>query len=79
MKLVEGSIRRPVTVFMVTLGVVLFGLVAASRLSVDLLPDISYPSLNVRTDFPDANPRFRGRIHWRRGESPTFEEVAPLS
>ena len=56
MKLVEGSIRRPVTVFMVTLGVVLFGLVAASRLSVDLLPDISYPSLNVRTDFPDAAP-----------------------
>ena len=56
MKLVEGSIRRPVTVFMVTLGVVLFGLVAASRLSVDLLPDISYPSLTVRTDLPDAAP-----------------------
>src|SRR5437867_7140611 len=39
---------------MATLGVVLFGLVAASRLSVDLLPDISYPSLTVRTDLPDA-------------------------
>src|SRR5437867_702905 len=41
---------------MATLGVVLFGLVAASRLSVDLLPDISYPSLTVRTDLPDAAP-----------------------
>jgi HAE1 family hydrophobic/amphiphilic exporter-1 len=55
-KLVDGSIQRPVTVFMVTLGIVLFGLVAAGRLSVDLLPDISYPSLTVRTDLPDAAP-----------------------
>jgi len=55
-KLVSGSIQRPVTVFMVTLGVVLFGLVAGGRLSVDLLPDISYPSLTIRTDLPDAAP-----------------------
>ncbi len=56
MRLIDGSIRRPVTVFMTTLGVVIFGLVAASRLDVDLLPDISYPSLTVRTDLPDAAP-----------------------
>src|SRR5262245_60727165 len=56
MKLVDVSLKRPVTVFMVTLGVMIFGLVAASRLSVDLLPDISYPSLTVRTDLPDAAP-----------------------
>ena len=31
-------------------------LVALSRLGVDLLPDISYPSLTVRTDLPDAAP-----------------------
>ena len=52
MRLVDGSIKRPVTVFMVTVGIVLFGMVAASRLAVDLLPDISYPSLTIRTDFP---------------------------
>ena len=56
MRLIDGSIHRPVTVFMTTLGVVIFGLVAASRLEVDLLPDISYPSLTVRTDLPDAAP-----------------------
>lgn len=56
MRLTDGSIRRPVTVLMTTLGVALFGLVAASRLSVDLLPDVSYPSLTVRTDLPDAAP-----------------------
>ncbi len=56
MKIVDGSLKRPVTVFMVTVAVVLFGLVAASRLAVDLLPDISYPSLTIRTDLPDAAP-----------------------
>src|SRR5262245_14223762 len=56
MKLIDGSIGRPVSVFMVTVGVSLFGLVAGSRLPVDLLPDISYPSLTVRTDLPDAAP-----------------------
>ena len=56
MRLVDISLRRPVTVFMVTFGVVLFGVVAASRLAVELLPDISYPSLTIRTDLPDAAP-----------------------
>ncbi len=56
MRLVDSSLQRPVTVFMVTAGLVVFGLVAASRLSVDLLPDISYPSLTVRTGLPDAAP-----------------------
>ena len=56
MRLVDVSLRRPVTVFMVTFGVVLFGVVAASRLAVELLPDISYPSLTIRTDLPDAAP-----------------------
>ncbi|HEY6867745.1 MAG TPA: efflux RND transporter permease subunit, partial [Candidatus Eisenbacteria bacterium] len=56
MRIVDGSLQRPVTVFMVTTAVVLFGLVAASRLAVDLLPDVSYPSLTIRTDLPDAAP-----------------------
>src|SRR5881397_968030 len=56
MQLVDGSIKRQITVFMVTTGIAIFGLVAASRLAVDLLPDISYPSLTVRTDLPDAAP-----------------------
>jgi HAE1 family hydrophobic/amphiphilic exporter-1 len=56
MRLIDHSIQRPVTVFMVTVGVVLFGLVAASRLAVELLPDLTYPSLTIRTELPDAAP-----------------------
>ncbi|MEP7027848.1 MAG: efflux RND transporter permease subunit [Candidatus Eisenbacteria bacterium] len=56
MRIADGSLKRPVTVAMATLAVVLFGAVALSRLGVELLPNISYPSLTVRTDLPDAAP-----------------------
>jgi len=54
--LVAFAVARRVTVLMATLAVIAFGLVGYSRLAVDLLPDISYPSLTVQTEFPDAAP-----------------------
>jgi multidrug efflux pump subunit AcrB len=56
MKLVDTAVSRPVTIWMFTLGILLFGLVAAGRLAVNLLPDLSYPSLTVRTEFVGAAP-----------------------
>jgi HAE1 family hydrophobic/amphiphilic exporter-1 len=41
---------------MVTVAVVLFGFVSLSRLKLNLLPDLSYPTLTVRTDLPGAAP-----------------------
>lgn len=54
--LVEFSTRRRVTVAMVTLTFVLFGLIALNSLKVNLLPDLSYPTLTVRTEYPGAAP-----------------------
>jgi len=56
MRIVEASMRRPVTVTMLTLAAVLFGLVSLSRLPLNLLPEISYPTLTIRTEYPDAAP-----------------------
>ncbi len=56
MKIVGASMRRPVTVSMITLGALLFGLVSLSRLPLNLLPDISYPTLTVQTEYQDAAP-----------------------
>ena len=56
MSLIETSTRRRVTVLMATLTMVLFGLIALSDLKVNLLPDLSYPTLTVRTDYPGAAP-----------------------
>lgn len=54
--LVEFSTRRRVTVAMVTLTFVLFGLIALGDLKVNLLPDLSYPTLTVRTEYTGAAP-----------------------
>jgi L-aspartate oxidase len=32
---------------------------------------------HYRADAPTLNPAWRGRIHWRRDQAPTFEEVRP--
>ena len=53
---IAGVVRRPVTTAMLTIALLLFGLVAASRMPVDLLPDLAYPSITVRTTYPDAAP-----------------------
>jgi HAE1 family hydrophobic/amphiphilic exporter-1 len=53
---IEFSVRRPVTVVMTTVAVVLFGLVSFQRLPINLLPDLSYPSLTLETRFPGAAP-----------------------
>jgi HAE1 family hydrophobic/amphiphilic exporter-1 len=45
-----------VTVLMITIAIVLFGFVSLARLKLNLLPDLSYPTLTVRTDLPGAAP-----------------------
>ena len=54
--LVEFSTRRRVTVAMVTISFLLFGLIALGNLKVNLLPDLSYPTLTVRTEYTGAAP-----------------------
>ncbi|MGQ0429327.1 MAG: efflux RND transporter permease subunit, partial [Gammaproteobacteria bacterium] len=56
MQVVEFATRRRVTILMVTVAIVLFGFVSLSRLKLNLLPDLSYPTLTVRTDLPGAAP-----------------------
>lgn len=56
MSLVDTAIKRPVTVWMFTFAVILFGLVGLSRLAVNLLPELTYPTLTVRTNYTGAAP-----------------------
>lgn len=56
MSLPELAARRRVTVGMLTLTLVLFGLIGLAGLKVNLLPDLSYPTLTVRTEYEGAAP-----------------------
>jgi HAE1 family hydrophobic/amphiphilic exporter-1 len=56
MKLAKAAIERPVTTAMFFVAVILLGFVSLRELSVDLLPDISYPRLSVVTNYPGVAP-----------------------
>ncbi|MXX04692.1 MAG: efflux RND transporter permease subunit, partial [Gemmatimonadetes bacterium] len=57
MNIVDFAIRKPVTITMLVLAALIFGYVSFQRLAVNLLPDISYPSLTVRTEYEGAAPQ----------------------
>ncbi|NOR66581.1 MAG: MMPL family transporter, partial [Woeseiaceae bacterium] len=55
-RLIEIATERRVTIMMSVVAIMLFGLVSLSRLKVNLLPDISYPTVTVRTELTGAAP-----------------------
>lgn len=56
MRLIDIATERRVTIAMFTVAIVLFGFVSLSRLNLNLLPDLSYPTLTVRTELPGTAP-----------------------
>lgn len=61
---------RPVAITMLMVALGVFGVVSFAKLPVDLLPEISYPTLTVRTTFPGAAPEdVEDRISVRLQES----------
>ena len=56
MKLVDVATERRVTIVMFTIAILLVGFVSLSRLKVNLLPDLSYPTITIRTELTGAAP-----------------------
>ncbi|WP_416308583.1 efflux RND transporter permease subunit [Neptunicella sp. SCSIO 80796] len=56
MSIVDVAVKRPVSVWMFTFAILLFGFVSLSRLALNLLPELSYPTLTIRTDYEGAAP-----------------------
>jgi HAE1 family hydrophobic/amphiphilic exporter-1 len=84
MNISRFTVHRPVFTTMVTLVVVLLGLVALLRLPVDLMPDISYPTLSVSTSYENASPEEIEELITKPIEEalsavPGVEEVASTS
>jgi HAE1 family hydrophobic/amphiphilic exporter-1 len=50
------TIARPVATTMVTVAVATFGFISLTRIPLELLPAISYPSITVRTEYEGAGP-----------------------
>lgn len=50
------ALSRPVSTLMATVALLLFGWLALERLPVDLLPELTYPTVTIRTRLPEAAP-----------------------
>ena len=48
--------RRPVAILMVFLAAVVFGYFSYGRLAITLMPELTYPTVTVRTEYPGAAP-----------------------
>src|SRR5262245_16499888 len=50
------AIHRPVTMFMISLVVILLGGISLTRLPVDLMPESEFPSITVRVNYTGVGP-----------------------
>ncbi len=56
MQIIDTSIKRPVSVTVGVLFIVLFGLISLFQIPVQLTPDIDRPTVTVSTIWPGASP-----------------------
>ncbi len=56
MDLVQFSIKKPVTIIVGVILIVLFGLIGLSQMPYQLTPDVTVPEIEVRTTWPGATP-----------------------
>ena len=56
MNLVEVSIRRPVMTVTVMAAILFFGVIAYRQLPVSDIPNVDFPTINVRASLPGASP-----------------------
>jgi len=56
MSIPRTAINRPVSMFMVSAVIVLLGAISLVRLPVDLMPDVTYPTISVRVGYGGVGP-----------------------
>ncbi len=84
MKISSFSVHRPIFTIMFVLIILILGGVSLSRLPVDLLPDITVPTLSIMTEYEDASPQEIEELITRPVEEavaavPGVEEIASVS
>ena len=84
MKISQFSVYHPIFTVMIFLIVIILGLISFSRLPIDLMPDITYPTLSLSTSYGNASPEEMEEIVTRPIEEalaavPGVEEISSTS
>ena len=84
MNISRFSVNRPVFTVMTILMVMILGAISLARLPIDLMPDITYPTLSINTTYTNVNPEEIEELITRPIEEavsavPGIEEVTSVS
>jgi HAE1 family hydrophobic/amphiphilic exporter-1 len=84
MRISRFAVHRPIFTIMVVLMIVLLGIISLLRLPIDLMPDISYPTLSISCTYENAGPEEIEELITRPIEQavsavPGVEEVTSVS
>ena len=84
MNISRFAVHRPIFTIMVILIMIILGGVSLIRLPIDLLPDITYPTLTIRTYYENTSPEEIEELVTRPIEAamsavPGVEEVSSVS
>lgn len=73
----EFALKRPITIFMTTVGLCLLGVISWQRLSVQLLPKFIFPEVYISAGMPGASPEKieRELTISLEGELATLEDI----
>ena len=54
--IIETVVKRPVTILMVIVSIIILGIVSLSKLSIDFMPSIEVPYVSIYTRYKNAGP-----------------------
>jgi HAE1 family hydrophobic/amphiphilic exporter-1 len=57
MNIARGPVQRPILTSIIFLIIIILGVISLSRLSIDLMPEITYPTISVITSYGNVGPQ----------------------
>ena len=84
MSAIDISVKRPVGAIMFFVGILLLGVISLDKLSINLLPDLSYPKLTVLTQYPGSGPEeiekfITAKLEAPLSSIPNIKEITSVS
>ena len=56
MNLAGLAIRKPITTIVILASIVVLGAIAATRMKLAYLPNVDFPQVMIRVDYPNSSP-----------------------
>ncbi len=84
MDLTQFGVKRPVTVSMIFIGIIVMGIVSLSRLGLDMMPELEMPAIGVFTTYSGAGSeevekRITEKLEERLSTIPNLDKITSIS